>query len=148
MFHKTKATAATKNTCKQTAAAPAASLGSSRIAARADRSTASAVLAAGGGTARLLAKAGSCTSSRGKQKPSGQSYCIDPKGRAAQKDRSKGGCMPFSFPFSRAYHKILQKKARKKNEKTQQNGTTFSEKYEGPRTNQQMNAPKITCLDP
>ena len=52
-----------------------------RITAPADRSTALAVLAAGGSRARLLAEAVSCLASsvaEAKQKPSGQSYCVDP----------------------------------------------------------------------
>ena len=44
-------------------AAPAAGPGSSRITAPADRSTASAVLAGGRDTARLLAGTGSCAAS-------------------------------------------------------------------------------------
>ena len=51
-----------------------------RIAAPADRSTASTVLAAGGGTARLLAEARSCTASSLTQAEAigAELFCVDP----------------------------------------------------------------------
>ena len=94
----------------------AAGPGSSRIAAPADRSTTSAELAAGGGTARLPAEAGSCAASSlagaEAQNPSSQSYCVD--SRVGRNRHVRCGCVIFSSSFSRAHHKILQKKKRNK----------------------------------
>ena len=58
-----------------------------RIAAPADRSTASAVLAAGGGTARQLAEAGSCLASSfagAEAEAIGSELLRRPRGRATQ----------------------------------------------------------------
>ena len=104
-----------------------------RIAARADRSTASAViLAAGGSTARLLAEAGSCLASSfawAKAEAIGSELLRRPRGRAAQARQSSNVCLSLS-PCLRVHHKILQKK--QKNRKTEHSsGTTFSEKFGG-----------------
>ena len=66
---------------------PATGPGSSRIAALAERSTASAVLAGGGGTARLLAGAGSYTASSlagAEAEAIGSELLRRPRGRATQ----------------------------------------------------------------
>ena len=119
-----------------------------RIAAPADRSTASAVLAAGGDTARRLAEAGSCSasSSAGAEAEAiGSDLLRRPRGRATQASQSADVCL--SLYLVRAHHKILQKITR--NREKQNEIVRHSRKsYEGPRTNQQINVPTITCLDP
>ena len=107
-----------------------------RIAARADRSTASAVLAAGGGAARLLAEPRSCLASSSpgrKQKPSIQSYCVGPG--VGRLRHVKVRMCAFLFLF---FARTLQNTAKKYKiqKKTEHNGKTISENYEGPRTNQ------------
>ena len=67
-----------------------------RIAARADRSTASAVLAAGGGTARLLAEAGSCLASSfagAEAEAIGSALLCRTRGRATQARQSADVCL-------------------------------------------------------
>ena len=67
-----------------------------RIAAPADRSTASAVLAAGGGTARLLAEAGSCLASSfagAESEAIGSELLRRPRGRATQARQSADVCL-------------------------------------------------------
>ena len=67
-----------------------------RIAAPADRSTASAVLAAGGDTARRLAEAGSCSasSSAGAEAEAiGSDLLRRPRGRATQARQSADVCL-------------------------------------------------------
>ena len=71
-----------------------------RIAARADRSTASAVLAAGGGTARLLAEAGSCLASSfagAEAEAIGSELLRRPRGRATQARQSADVCLSLSL---------------------------------------------------
>ena len=88
-----------------------------RIVAPADRSTASAALDAGGGTARLLAEAESCLASSfagAEAEAIGSELLRGPRGRATQARQSADGC--FSLSLSRAHHKILLKKANKKRE--------------------------------
>ena len=118
-----------------------------RIAALVDSSTTSAVLAVGGGTARLLAEAGSCLASSfagAEAEAIGSELLRRPRGRATQARRSADVCL--SLYIFRAHTTKYCKKTHKKKEKTEHNGT-FSEKYEGPRTNQQINVPTIRCLE-
>ena len=78
-----------------------------RIAAPADGSTASAVLAAGGGTARLLAEAGCCLASSfagAEAEAIGSELLRRPRGRATQVRQSTDVCLSLS----RAHYKILQ----------------------------------------
>ena len=94
------------------------------------------MLAAGGGTARLLAEAGSCLASSfaGAEAEAIVSELLRrPTGRATQARQSADVCLSFS-PF-RAHTTKYCKKPQDA-EKTEHNGTTFSEQYEGPRTNQ------------
>ena len=119
-----------------------------RIAAPADRSTASAVLSAGGGTARLLAEAGSCLDSSfagAEAEAVGSELFASTRGRATQARQSAN--VYLSLRLFRAHTTKYCIKIQKI-VKTEHNGKTFSEKYEGPRTNQQINAPTIRCLDP
>ena len=113
-----------------------------RIAAPADRSNASAVLAAGGGAARLLAEAGSCLAisfAGAEAEAIGSELLLRrPRGKATQ-TRQECGCVPFSSSFSRAHRKILQKN--RKNEK-KQNTMVHSRKStrdRGPTTDQRTN---------
>ena len=103
---------------KQTAKVPpTAGPGSSWIAAPADRSTASAVFAAGGGTARLLAGAGSCTASSlagAEADAIGSELLRRPRGRATQARQSADVCLFLSL-FRAHTTKILQKKTNLKN---------------------------------
>ena len=118
------------------------------IVAPADRFTASAAIAAGGGTAGL-AGARSCAPrslAGGKQKPSGQSCCINP-GRATQARQSADVCVHLRLVLADTTKYNEKNTTKNKIEKTEQN-PTFSEKYEGPTTNQQIDVPTITCLDP
>ena len=81
-----------------------------RIAAPADRSTASAVLAAGDGTAKLLAEAGSCLASlfAGAEADAiGSELLRRPRGRATQARQSADVRLSL-LSFSRAHYKILQ----------------------------------------
>ena len=85
-----------------------------RITAPADRSTASAVLAAGGGTARLLAEAGSCLASScaGAEAESiGSELLRRPRGRAIQARRSVDvSVSPYLFrAHTTKYRKKIQK---------------------------------------
>ena len=103
--------------------------------------------AAGGGTAGPLAGAGSCTASPlagAEAEAIGSEPLRRPRGRATQARQSADGCLALGLFVSRAHQKIMQKKEKK----AEQNRTTFSEKYEGPRTNQRINVITITCLDP
>ena len=90
-----------------------------RIAAPADRSNASAVLAAGGGAARLLAEAGSCLAisfAGAEAEAIGSELLLRrPRGRETQARQSADVCLSL-LSFSRAHYKILQKstKYRKK----------------------------------
>ena len=91
-----------------------------RIAAPADRSTASAVLAAEGGTARLLAKAGRCLASSfagPEAEAIGSELLRRPRGRATHARKSAD--VRLSLHFFRAhttkYCKITQKIEKKKN---------------------------------
>ena len=108
------------------------------IAAPADRSTATAVLAAGGDTARLLAGAGSCTAGSlagAKAEAIGSELLRRPRGRATQARQSADVCLSRS-PFrahTTKYCKIVQNTEKNR---TQQMVRYFSEKYEGLRTNQ------------
>ena len=89
---------------------PATGPGSSRIAALAERSTASAVLAGGGGTARLLAGAGSYTASSlagAEAEAIGSELLHRPRGRATQARQSADVRLSL-LSFSRAHYKILQ----------------------------------------
>ena len=82
-----------------------------RIAARADRSTASAVLAAGGGTARLLAEAGSCLASSfagAEAEAIGSELLRRPRSRATQARQSEDVCVSHSL--FRAHTTIYCKK--------------------------------------
>ena len=75
-----------------------------RIAAPADRSTASAVLAAGGGIARLLVEAGSCLDSSfagAEAEAIGSELLRRPRGRATQARQSADVCLSLSL--SRAH---------------------------------------------
>ena len=95
-----------------------------------------AVLAAGGGTAKLLAEAGSCLASSfagTEAEDIGSELLRRPRDRATQARQSADVCLSL-LSFSRAHYKIPPKST--KYRKTKHNGTTFSEKYEGPRTNQ------------
>ena len=85
-----------------------------RIAAPADSCTTSAVLAAGGGTGRLLAEAGSCVASSfagAEAEAIGSELLRRPRGRATQVRQSADVCL--SLYLVRAHHKILQKNAKK-----------------------------------
>ena len=89
---------------------------SSRIADPTDRSTSSAMLAAGGGTARLLAEAGSCIASPfagAEAEAIGSELLGRPRGRATQARQSADVYLSL-LSFSRAHHKMLHNK---KNEK-------------------------------
>ena len=135
--------------CTRRSSSSSSSSSRPRIAAPADRSTASAVVAAGGGTARLPAEVGSCLANSfagAKAEAIGSELLRRLRGRATQARQSADVCSSLSL-CSRAHHKIPQKNT-KKIEKTERNGAAFSEKYEGPRTNQQINVPAITCLNP
>ena len=103
-----------------------------RIAAPADRSTASAVLAARGGSVRLLAEAESCSArlfAGAEAEAIGSKLLRRPRGRTTPDRQSADVCL--SLYLFRAHTKYAKKG--KKIEKTKHNGTTFSEKYEGPR---------------
>ena len=132
------------------AAAAAAAAGHGSRPLLTDRSTASAVLAAGGGTAinRMLAEAGSCLGSSfaGADTEAIESELLHrPRGRTTQARQSADVCLSH---YLFGAHTTLQKN-RKKLKKTEHNNrTTFSEKYEGLRTNQQINVPTIRRLDP
>ena len=81
-----------------------------RITAPADRSTASAVLAAGGGTARLFAEAGSCLASsfaRAEAQSVGSELLRRPRGSATQARQSADVCLCL-FSFSRAHYKYCK----------------------------------------
>ena len=91
-----------------------------RITAPADRSTASAVLAAGGGTARLLAEAGSCLASScaGAEAESiGSELLRRPRGRAIQARQSAdvGLCLSLFCAHTTKYCKIVQNSETKLN---------------------------------
>jgi hypothetical protein len=93
------------------AAAPAAGPGSSRIAAPADRSTASVVLAAGGGTARLHAGAVGCTArslAGAEAEAIGAELLGRPRGREISARQSADVCLSHSLKS-----KMLQKKYKK-----------------------------------
>ena len=118
-----------------------------RIAALADRSTASAVLAARGGAARLLAEAGSCLASSfagAEAEAIGSGLLRRPRGRAAQARQSADVCLSL-YLFAGIPRNAAKQYKQQKN--TKHYGMTFSKKYEGPRTNQQINVPTIRCLD-
>ena len=91
------------------------------------------MLAARGGTARLIAEAGSCLASSfagAEAEAIGSELLRRPRGRATQACRSADVCLSL-------FARTLQNTAKKyKIQKKEHNGTTFSEKYEGPRTNQ------------
>ena len=92
------------------------------MTAPADRSTASAVLAAGGGTARLLAEAGSCLASScaGAEAESiGSELLRRPRGRAIQARQSAdvGLCLSLFCAHTTKYCKKVQN--------TEKNGTTW-----------------------
>ena len=92
-----------------------------RIATPADRSTASAVLAAGGGTARLLAEAGSCLASSFARKGAeaiGPELLRQPRGRATQARQSADVCL--SIYLFRAYTTKYCKKKEKNRKNTTQ----------------------------
>ena len=75
-----------------------------RVAAPADRSTASAVLAAGGGTARLLAEAGSCLASSfagAESEAIGSELLRRPRGRATQALQNADVCAVLFIFFAR-----------------------------------------------
>ena len=75
-----------------------------RIAAPADSCTTSAVLAAGGGTGRLLAEAGSCVASSfagAEAEAIGSELLRRPRGRATQAHQSADVC--FSLSLFRAH---------------------------------------------
>ena len=85
-----------------------------RIAAPADRSTASAVLGVGCGTARLLAEAGSCLASSfagAEEEAIGSELLRRPRGRATQARQSAMSAFLFIL-FART-PQILQKKYKK-----------------------------------
>ena len=93
-----------------------------RIAARADRSTASAVLAAGGGTARLLAEAGSCLASSfagAEAEAIGSELLRRPRGRATQARQSADVCLSLSLFRAHMHYKILQKTTKCRKNRTQ-----------------------------
>ena len=94
-----------------------------RIAARADRATASAViLAAGGSTARLLAEAGSCLASSfagAEAEPVGSELLRRPRGRATQARQSADACLCLSL------FRAHTTKYCKKVQNTEKNGTTW-----------------------
>ena len=101
-----------------------------RIAAPADRSTASAVLAARGVTARLIAEAGSCLVSSSfagaEAEAIGSELLRRPRGRATQAGQSADVCILFIF-FARTIQNTAKKYKIQK--KTEHNGTPFLEKY-------------------
>ena len=81
-----------------------------RIAAPADSCTTSAVLAAGGGTGRLLAEAGSCVASSfagAEAEAIGSELLRRPRGRATQAHQSADVCL---FLFFARHHQMLKKK--------------------------------------
>ena len=93
------------------------------IAAPADRSTATAVLAAGGDTARLLAGAGSCTAGSlagAKAEAIGSELLRRPRGRATQARQSADVCLSLHlFRGHTTKYKIVLKNTRKQKNRTQ-----------------------------
>ena len=90
------------------------------------------MLAAGGGTARLLAEAGSCLSSSfagAETEAIGSELLRRPMGRATQARQSADVCLSLPL-FARTLKKYCKKKYSVQNteKKTEHNGTTFSEK--------------------
>ena len=106
-----------------------------------------AVLAVGGGAARLLAEAGSCLASSfagAEAEAIGSGLLRRPRGRAAQARQSADVCLSL-YLFAGIPRNAAKQYKQQKN--TKHYGMTFSKKYEGPRTNQQINVPTIRCLD-
>ena len=86
--------------CTRRSSSSSSSSSRPRIAAPADRSIASAVLTAGGGTARLLAEAGSCLASSfagAEAEAIGSELLRRPRGRATQARQSADVCLSLHF---------------------------------------------------
>ena len=95
--------------------------------------------AAGGSTARLLARAGSCTASPlagAEAEAIGSELLRRPRGRATQARQSADVCL--SLYLARAHRKILQKE---KEKKEQNKSYDILGKYEGQRTSDYMFGP-------
>ena len=133
----------------QAAPAPApAGPGSSRIAAPADISTASAVLAAGGGTLRLLAWAGSCAASSlaGAESDAIESELLHrPRGRTTRA-RQSADVRLFSSSFSRAPQNTAKNYKNRKKSRTKSYDIVRTVCW--PRNNQRIGVPMISCLEP
>ena len=101
-----------------------------------------------GGTARLLAEAARCLASSfagAEAEAIGSELLRRPGGRTTQARQSADACLTLDLFCA---HTTKHCKKMQKTEETEHNGTTFSEKYEGPRTNQQINVPTTRFLDP
>ena len=105
-----------------------------RIAARTDRSTASAVLAVGGGTAGQLAEAGSCLAN---SFPGAEAEAIvsellrQPRGRATRARQSAEACLLFVV-FARTLQNTAQKYKIQKTQNTMVRHSRKSTRDQGP----------------
>ena len=120
-----------------------------RIAAPADRSTASAVLAAGGGTARLLAEAGSCLASSfagAEAEAIGSELLRRPRGRATQVRQSTDVCLSLFRAHATKYCKIIPGTKHRIKQNTMVRHSRKSTRDQGP-TNRSTYIPTMRCLD-
>ena len=113
-----------------------------RIAAPADRFNASAVLAAGGGIARLLAEAGSCLASSfagAEAEAIGQSYyCVDPGGKRHRHVKSPDVCLSLCL-FRAHITKYCKKIQKIQKQNTMVRHSRKSTRDRGPTTDQRIN---------
>ena len=119
--------------CTRRSSTTSSSSSRPRIAAPADRSTASAVLAAGGGTARLLAEAGSCLASsfaRAEAEAIGSELLRRPRGRATRARQSAEVCI--SVFFARTLQSTAKRYKIQKKQNTMVRHSRKSRRDQGP----------------